>query len=108
MLRRDLNRAAARIKLRLHLEARNHESLMKSMGKLFKLLDAAPNDLAFFRDEFGALSKDVEIQMAQLHAREWQRVKSGEVGYRVAKAIALIVLLCSLVFLLLLRSSMTR
>ena len=96
---REFNRASTRIALRLHLEKRDNESLMKSMVKLHKILEEIPTDLAAYNIQFSEISKAVEIQMAELHASEWERVKAGERTFRVSKCIAIVVLIFTMLLL---------
>ena len=92
------NKASTRIKLRLNQNEESNLPLMRSMVKLrehFEGIDADV-DLNAFRDTSAALTVTVEQEAAAVIGREWDRVKTGEHGFRLAKSLAYIALLLSL------------
>jgi hypothetical protein len=98
-----LNQASMRIKLRLN---RNEcESLlilnsMSEMEKLFKERNQVPDDTALNR--IFSIVDDLERNSPPMLKKEWRRVKSGEVTFRLIRwgAIAFFALAALLAFLL--------
>jgi hypothetical protein len=95
--RLDLNRAGSRIKLRLNPREKESQELMRYIGELQSLLESPPEELEVMRQGFGPASKKVEMQTSVILTQEWKRVKKGEPGYRLAKAVAMLALLASIV-----------
>jgi len=95
-----LNRAATKIKLRLHQEARENAPLMRSMSALQDSLREPPSVLPSYYEQIGPLGKEVEIQGAISLSREWVRVRTGERGFRLAKTIAYVALCASIAAML--------
>jgi hypothetical protein len=84
------NRSTTRIKLRLNLTEADSQALHNSIQKLDALLTTDPSVLVQSQDEITSINLKIEEDAAKVLKAEWERVKDGELNYRVAKLSALI------------------
>jgi hypothetical protein len=81
-----LNGASTRIKLRLNREEAESKLVLCTMGKMEALFAFVPNGQpALSIEDINKIVDELESNAPPLLKKEWNRVKGGELIYRIAK-----------------------
>jgi hypothetical protein len=87
-----LNGASTRIKLRVNHEEPESKLILCSMDKMEALFGNLPNgENTLTIEKISKIVDDLERDAPPLLKKEWRRVKSGELIYRIAKWLSVVI-----------------
>lgn len=89
-----INEAAAKIRLRLNASEESSRAILQTVEEIERAL--APGN-AIHHEELNKIEKRLVDKTTIVLKREWERVKRGEMSYKIAKALAGTVVFLSIV-----------